>query len=960
MALQERAPARRRPRIRPARRRGRSPFALGLAVVALLAALAAAVGPAEHVHANYAWPPQALPDSQPRKLWYTPLVLSRHEPASLTATLPCAAPALPDATQPTLVLATTNGGAGGLTVERRAGHLSVRLGDTTLTSAPAPANAGSGCSYRLNIRDRAWSLTGGPGSTSGGGSLEHMPFVAGLFSALDLRSAAQLRVDVAAVVLDAKPRLWQSILWALAALAALTSLVLVTRPRKTARFRVRLGVPDIAVIALLLVWWIVGPAFFDDGWVAARQQNYDAAGGFSAYYSSFGVNLPLDYWVEWLEHWLANGTNALLLQRLPALACLLGTWAVCRWTLGRLLPAAASSVVRWALAGTFAVGALAWGMTFRPEPVVALLVVEVLACTVTFVERPRAVAIAGALVLTVLALTAHPSGIVALAPLLAALPSLVAWVRANVAAASTILASTAATLVVLATLGSDLHQRRADTASLRAFGDETAGWRDELSRYQLLSQSPYATPARRVTVALILLAVAAYLLRRRRGERPLLGLPARTLGLSLLVFFLTPTKWPWHFGALIGLAALAVAAESERLREDATSTPRWHGRPFLVIGAAVAAAGWAWSPRTPWGELDLRTMDWTLGFESRLTLSKLGGALPVILLVVLALAAVARHRARRLSAVPWRAALWSVPLVAASIVGFTVAVLVDDSARTSSWTLARQNLDTLAGNLRCGLADDAVVPVRASMRALQAGGAATRGRPPAWLPPTPVAGVQPLTLASGAASSWFPLPARGRIGFFLAGVPVGEDHLSLEWARRAGATVKPLGRAGVAEDAGTDTRPDLVYWRFYAAADLPAVPAEANVVRFVLATSGRPGTAIGLTPPVTYTDQSLATAVRRDTPTLAVPNLLPYVPCVRQPEVDETAQMPGAILAFRTTMWPVGAGTSPFDGVTDVYPLVRLPLSDSADRPGDVALYEVDRRIEGATLAPAVPTRGGA
>jgi hypothetical protein len=181
----------------------------------------------------------------------------------------------------------------------------------------------------------------------------------------------------------------------------------------------------------------------------------------------------------------------------------------------------------------------------------------------------------------------------------------------------------------------------------------------------------------------------------------------------------------------------------------------------------------------------------------------------------------------------------------------------------------------------------------------------------------------------------------------------------VEWARQDGASVKPLRAAGAAGDASTDTRPDLVYWRFYAAADLPPIPARANVVRFVLATSGQPGSPVGVTPPLTYTDESLATALQRDAPTLALPNLLPYVPCVRQPRVDETAQMPGAILAFRTSMWPVGAGTSPFDGVTNVYPLVRLPLSDSADPPGDVALYEVDRKIDGAVLAPAESTRSG-
>jgi hypothetical protein len=112
-----------------------------------------------------------------------------------------------------------------------------------------------------------------------------------------------------------------------------------------------------------------------------------------------------------------------------------------------------------------------------------------------------------------------------------------------------------------------------------------------------------------------------------------------------------------------------------------------------------------------------------------------------------------------------------------------------------------------------------------------------------------------------------------------------------------------------------------------------------------------------VTPPVTYADEPLTTALARSKPALALPDLFPYVPCVRQPRVSEAAEMPGAILARRTTMWPIGGGTSPFDGVTSVYPLVRLPLSDSADPPADVALYEVDRNIDGWRLAPATVRR---
>jgi hypothetical protein len=105
---------------------------------------------------------------------------------------------------------------------------------------------------------------------------------------------------------------------------------------------------------------------------------------------------------------------------------------------------------------------------------------------------------------------------------------------------------------------------------------------------------------------------------------------------------------------------------------------------------------------------------------------------------------------------------------------------------------------------------------------------------------------------------------------------------------------------------------------------------------------------------VTYENESLAQLLARNQPSLALPNLLTYVPCVRQPRVGGVAGVPNLVLAFRDTMWPLGTGTSPFDELPDLYPFVRLPLSDSRNPPGDVAVYEVDQRIEGAAIAPPV------
>jgi len=875
-----------------------------------------------------------------------------------------------------IVLATAGHPAksGGLAVTRSGKQLVVSVGRDILTRLDiAPTGAATGaCTRHLEIHGGTWAVSGGPrGVRTGNVS---MPIVDGVFSGLDLSAGTAPSIAIETTVFKSRTTAFQTLVRIAGALCALTALLLVAlgdRKRRDAglaarsvRSAVGRARPvDAVVVVLLLGWWVIGPAFFDDGWIMATQRNFEASGSFTSYYDSFGVTLSLQYWLEWSESWLFRTSHSLLVLRLPALVCLTATWFLCRWIFGRIRAAGTpcSRASLWALATGFLVGAFAWGMTLRPEPVLALLVIGVFACTVRFLERASAGPLAVAAVLVALAISAHPAGLVALAPLLVAAPQLLVWARTGLARAGTIAVAAIAILGILVVLGSDLAQLRADASSLRTYGPEIAGWREELSRYTLLSRALYGAPLRREWAALALLCVFAYLLRRReRPGEPLLNLPAKALGVSLLLLLATPSKLPWHFGTLIGFAALAAGAETMRLVTDARSTRGWHIRPFLVVGAATLAAAWSWFPRNPWSDLDLRTLSWTLGIEQRITFAKAAGLLPLGLLAVFVVMAVARSRRGRLTEAPWRAAIWSVPILAVPLIAFTAGVLVADAVKTKSWTLTRQNAQTLRGDLRCGLADDALVPLRSSMRALPVITQPARSSAASWLPPAPIAGLTrfqigpPPTPTTAARSSWFHLTPAQRFGFFLTGTPGTSDILELEWGRSGSAAVKPLGTDQVPADFGTDAEPSRVTWRFYSAGDLPAPPSDATAVRFALRADQGAGTQIGLTAPVAYRDGRMITLLQQRKPSLALPNLLPYVPCVSQPVVTAATEAPQAIVAFRDSLWPLAADASPFAELSDLYPIVRLPLSDAANPPGQVALYEVDSHIEGAVLAPAV------
>jgi Mycobacterial cell wall arabinan synthesis protein/Arabinosyltransferase concanavalin like domain len=951
----------------------RSKQALGLAALALGCALIGALGPSESVRSTYSWPPADLPAGEPERLWYSPLLLARHEPESISVRIPCEPPpALGGADAPTTVLATTAEPAaqGGLAVTRDADTLTIAVGAQELTRLRLPAGRGDECVFGLLVDGREWLVEGGSATMADAGTLDARPRVDGLFSGLDLRADGAPSVAVTTVVHGSRTSILQKLAWVGAVLAAVAALVLVSggrRPtlptRRTVGAAAReLGVLDLVVVLVLWVWWFVGPAFFDDGWVLARQRNYDVSGGFSAYYSSFGTNFPLDVWLEWLQHWVSESADALLVLRIPTFVCLLGLWILCRVVLRRVAGAAEDAFVRLALASAFLAATLAWGMTLRPEPVVALLAAGVLACTVRFLERGTIAPLAAAALLVVLALSAHPTGIVAIAPLLAAAPTLLRWARSrpNAIALATVAVAAVAVLGTLVTVGSNLEQRRAEASALRAYGDETAGWRDELTRYSQLSQAPYGAALRRGSVALLVLAVAAFLLRRRREPGDLLlDLPATTLGIALLLFLATPTKWPWHFGALIGLGAVAVAAETARLRLESAGAGRWDPRPYFAVLAAVAAAGWAWFPRLAWGDLDLRTMDWTLGLESRITLAKVAGALPVLVLVALALLT----RTRRHQA-PWQAAALTAPIVAVPLVAFTIGVLLTDLAKTESWTLTRQNLDAVTGDVGCGLADDVLVADRASLRALPtltAAPALRADEEPAQAPagrlPRFVLGPAPAPDAP-AATPWFEVPTEGLVGVFYGGTPSPSDRLELEWGSSATGGISVLGGGGVPLDYGPDSRVDVSPWRFLPAGSLPARPEGANAVRFVLRSDPGPGGAVALTAPVTYENARLADVLEAEaSPTLVLPNLATYFPCAELPAVSGgVAEPPRTLVGFTQTIWPVTGGTSPFDALPRLYPLTRFPLTDSPDPPGDVAVYVAEPRIDGGIQAPAERT----
>jgi hypothetical protein len=942
-----------------------------LAFVALLAALIGALGPAERLRTTYAWPPETLPETKPGRAWYAPLLLVRYSPDAISANVPCTlAPALSKSDGPVTVLATARypERVRGLAIRSSGDRLEVTVGDRVLSRVGLSRDMldGGACAYRLRMADEQWTLER-QGEVVGAGALDLLPVVTGLFSNLDLRSEGAPSLEVTTAVHATRTTTRQALAWTIAAIAIVAALFLVSvggRPRRpwvVARTlaggaRANARAPDAFVAVVLAVWWVISPAYIDDGWVAARERMFESSRGFAHYYSALGVNQPLDYWVEWLHHWLAQATPSLLLNRLPAVLCLAVIWVLCRWIAARVLQPTQGTdrVPLWTLAGVFVIGAVAWDVTLRPEPVTALFVTGVAACMVLFLERESTAAVAVAAAFVALSVSAHHAGVVALAPVVVAAPRLLRWVRTNMAAATAIVAASLALLTLLLFVGADLEQRRLDSQVLRSVS-HSPSWPDEVLRYTLLGEHHYGTPLRRASVALIALAALALVLRRRRGPFTALEFPAAALTAGLLLLVATPSKWPSHFGTLVGLAAVAFCCEAARLRREAADSDAWRLWPFVAVAGASGAVAWAWLERESWNVVDLRTLDWTPGFESWLPAGRLAAVLPLLCLGAALLVGRAR-RHDRLHAVPWRVAAWIGPLVAFPVLAFTSGVIVADTAKTSSWTLARQHLETLTGrDVRCGLGDDLLVPVLESARGVNVAAVAGPSPLPDWVPTVPVAGLQRYALGptsqETASTPWFELPADRRIGIFVTGAPDLSSRLRLEWGRRAASGISQLG--GGQFDATIGPFSGDSAWRFFTAGDLPTPEPRADVARVTLA-SDVP-VALAVTAPVSYRNGSLASRMSGPgSRTLALPAVLVYLPCARLPIfANGIVEPPTHVVSPVNQQGPFRyPDTSPFLGVTDLYDLGRLSITDSENPPAEVVAYEVERHIPGAVLAP--------
>ena len=828
----------------------------GLAILTLVAALGVLLAPVIADDPVVSWPQAG------QRARSTVLPLVPYRPLSLDARVPCTAlSALSgldrrtteggDALRTLPVTAGRPGTVGqGLVVAVHRGVVQISGSGGVLLREALPAG---GCTYRV-LADAGGVRVLRDGVLRGSAALR-VPEVSELATDTDGQPASaglavSLHTDAR---YESTPSALKRGLLVVCAAALLALLALAWRwwgGQEAPRIqRLRLGVADAVLVAISVVWVLLAPTNFDDPWYLLMARGAHTSGSVSNAIYMFNVTenpfvasqYVLQVW-GWLGQFQGASDWGLAWMRLVPLGYGLATWVLLRVFLvagfGREL---GTGRAVWALLVAYLLWWLPYGMTLRPEPLIVLLAAATLLLAELARRRRSIGALALATTAAALAMSVSPSGLVAVAPLVLALPWLWRTLRAHSAlprvAAVLLLAASGSAAVLVgfadATLGDVL-----ESTAVHQWYYQTFSWYQETVHYQtILSFEDSSQWARRAPVVLTIAVLLIFAVSgRRTGARQfsknpvgahhsdpvrrLLVSSASCSALSLALLAPTPTKFVNHFGA-------AAAAPTVLLTAALLRSPLHRGVGVIAGAAATATLVGAvslsfagpnlWRPHSDRGQpfgnhLTAAQERPDLG-SMRPTLGPVQLANPMLWVAVALLAACGmwwshrrgRDSGRNIRLTPDRAVLLAG---SSAVVVMTIVVFVWAPVRQyPGWSVALSATRAALGT-PCALADYAQVLLDTAAQPVPAGPAITAGAftaaggRPAPVPP-PVVGTLtwydaltsdsdpdtgPLTNPGGLlVTPWFALPAGSGTTLLvpLLGAQPGQQ-LTLEYTTAAG------------------------------------------------------------------------------------------------------------------------------------------------------------------------------
>ncbi|WAC91778.1 arabinosyltransferase domain-containing protein [Mycobacterium sp. Aquia_213] len=476
---------------------------------------------------------------------------------------------------------------------------------------------------------------------------------------------------------------------------------------------------DAAVIFGFVLWHVIGANSSDDGYILGMARVADRAGYMSNYFRWFGSPEDPFGWYYNLLALMTHVSDASLWMRLPDLVAGLVCWLLLsREVLPRLGPAVTSSkAANWAAGLVLLTAWMPFDNGLRPEPIIAVgsLITYVL------IERSmcasRLTPAALAVVTAAFTLGVQPTGLIAVAALVAGgRPILRILVRRHrlVGTWPLVAPILAAGFVILTVVFADqtLSTVLEATRIRTDIGPSQAWYTENLRYYYLILPTVDGSLSRRfgfLITALCLFTSLFIMLRRKRVPGVARGPAWRLMGVIFgTMFFLmfTPTKWVHHFGLFAAVGAAMAALTTVLVSPKVL---RWSRNRMAFLAAVMFVLALCFATTNGWWYVS------SYGVPFNSSMPKVGGiSISTIFFALFAITAVYAawlhfadpshgegRLARALTAAP-------IPLAAGFMALVFVASMVAGIVRQyPTYSNAWDNLREFSGG--CGLADDVLV-----------------------------------------------------------------------------------------------------------------------------------------------------------------------------------------------------------------------------------------------------------
>lgn len=388
---------------------------------------------------------------------------------------------------------------------------------------------------------------------------------------------------------------------------------------------------DGVVIGALAIWHIVGANTSDDGYILTMSRVAEHAGYTANYYRWYGAPEAPFGWYYQVFGWLAHVTTASPWMRLPALVCGILVWLILSHeVLPRLGRAATTNrIVPWTAAFVFLASWFPFNNGLRPEPIICLGALLTWCSVERAIATGRILPAAVACTIGAFSLAAGPTGLMAVAALIAgARPMVMALIKRAKAVGGDFMSYlamvapvAAAGMFVMFVVFSDLTLAAfTQSTSMKTALGPSLHWYNEIDRYSALFEfSANGSVSRRFAVLAMLVGLVvsgAMLIRKSRIPGTALGPSRRIVGItfaSLIFLMFTPTKWTHQFGVFAGLAAALAAITAIAVSAEAMHARRNRmlfialvlfitGLSFTAPNAFFYYSNWG----MPWGALPVR------------------------------------------------------------------------------------------------------------------------------------------------------------------------------------------------------------------------------------------------------------------------------------------------------------------------------------------------------------------